>query len=340
LDNGEQVERINPCRVVVENQYDYHYEIVESTAMLFPLPWKSWNCTLPAIIDVGLFKPINGSSDHRYRVYSGELPGYESYYLAELQGNEFTRPGDNVTIQFGSLVDYENKTVSYHASIDTSCEFKRGGFGRNQKWLERDRRTYCVMHGIYRGEILDSVRSQVAYLNPMYAPDFDYFIPSILPKFPTEKIKTGPINLCVSGKKRNHAMLAEALQHLDNVLVSVFGRNRELQLEAYSKVSHLLVPVREPDFRSFQRRMSHCQIILPLIDPEMNPNYFRIELPDGKGRKMLTGAVTQAIGYKIPTVAHVELEEIYHDHWTAPVDVYNDTASFLPALKRALERVP
>jgi hypothetical protein len=55
---------------------------------------------------------------------------------------------------------------------------------------------------------------------------------------------------------------------------------------------------------------------------------------------MLTGGgVTQAIGYKIPTVSHVDLEEIYHGLWTAPVDVYNDTASFLVALKRAVERV-
>jgi hypothetical protein len=342
--NEKHVVTRNPCRVVVENQFDFHYEIIESTAMLFPLPWNDMNCTLPAIVDVALPKLIEGAKDQKHRRLSGELPGYESYYLKQVQGSVVTRPGDNVDIQFGSLVDYENKTVSYHASIDTSCEWQGvtqgGNFADHQKWLEDNHRAYCVMHGVFKGEVWDSVRSQVCYLNPMYAPDFDYFIPSILPKFPMEKTKTGFINLCVSGKNRNHAMLAEALQHVQNVTVSIFGRPEELQLEAYNNVSHLLVPVQEPDFLSFQKQISECQIVLPLIDPSVNPNYFRIDIPDEKvGQKMLTGAVTQAIGYKIPTVSHVDLEEIYHDDWTAPVDVYNDTASFITALKRAIERV-
>ena len=39
----------------------------------------------------------------------------------------------------------------------------------------------------------------------------------------------------------------------------------------------------------------------------------------------MTGNIPVIVAYKIPSVMHIELEHIYHSHFTAPVTVYNDT---------------
>ena len=46
-----------PCRVALENKMDYHYEVIESTILRFPLPWKKLGCNpniQPIQFDVAL----------------------------------------------------------------------------------------------------------------------------------------------------------------------------------------------------------------------------------------------------------------------------------------------
>ena len=72
-----------------------------------------------------------------------------------------------------------------------------------------------------------------------------------------------------------------------------------------------------------------------LVDPERNSGFFA----GANSVKKLTGSVSQAIGYKIPTVMHADLHHIYHDQLTASVEAYNDTLSFTAALDRMLMAV-
>ena len=103
-------------------------------------------------------------------------------------------------------------------------------------------------------------------------------------------------------------------------------------------VSHLAEVVREARFVEYQRSLSRCDIILPLITPTLNAAYFHNET---KSLRKLSGFVSQAIGYSVPTVLHQDLYEIYQDHWTAPSTTYqdDDPASLVQALLQMVEQL-
>ena len=77
------------------------------------------------------------------------------------------------------------------------------------------------------------------------------------------------------------------------------------------------------DFVEFQRRIAtQCHVLLPLVDPSSTPQYFHDADDDGPHQTKLTGFVSQAVAYRLPMVAHVDLKRIYQDYWTAPVIAY------------------
>lgn len=315
-----------PCSVAIENTADGHYELIESTILRYPLPWSQLNCSTKntVVFDVALFEHSG--------VYTGEKSGWERYFRQRLQHQNATRI-DGIQARFGELVHYTNYSKIYDAIIGVSCDSST----TFQRWLRLSLRRYCILHQTCRTCKSDIIQ-RTCMLNPMHPRCF--FLPIDLPQFQERQPPSPLARVCVSGSVRNHAMLAEALATLQPRSVRFFIHDRLLEgvhpLEFYKarNVSHLIEMVREKDFLTFQKSMSMCHVLLPLIDPVYNPAYFF----HGRHRK-LTGAVPQAIAYKIPTVSHVELEAIYHNYWTAPVQVYNDTASFILALEQMMASV-
>ena len=88
-------------------------------------------------------------------------------------------------------------------------------------------------------------------------------------------------------------------------------------------MSHYVHLVHEKDFYLFQEHIAQCNLLMPLVDPEHNSGFFA----GVNSMKKLIGSVSQAIGYRIPTIMHEDLHRIYHDQLTAPVEAYNDTAA-------------
>jgi hypothetical protein len=325
----------NRCRITLENKNDYHYEIIESVAQLYPLPFNDWNCTLPAVVDVALIKQWNGPKPI-------DKAGYEEYFRNSLQGKLVTRP-DNITIQFGELADYSNYSTAYHyhAYIDLTCDANYRPF---TKLLAERPLMYCVLHGEMDKKLPGlplppSSQRRICYLNPTIDPESCFFIPSILPQFPLAESQSSTgrtMNLCVRGAQGHHELLAQALHELQvNISVSIVHRKigpGEMRPYKEWNVSHLVERIEWPDFVAYQRKMADCSILVLLIDPERNPNYFR-------SPKKLSGQISQAIGHKIPVVAHEDLDRIYHDYWTAAVEVFVDPVTFREALKRMIQRV-
>jgi hypothetical protein len=79
------------CRVVLENKMDYHYEIIESTILQFPLPWEKLGCNVTtAARGAGSSKkrPIVtfdvALADHH--TFGNEKEGWMDYFTTSLKG--------------------------------------------------------------------------------------------------------------------------------------------------------------------------------------------------------------------------------------------------------------
>jgi hypothetical protein len=319
---------MEPCYLVLENKVDFHYEMLESAMMQYPLPWNELKCdiTQPVQFDVALSKSVGHD-------FAGEGEGWVKYFLSSLQYSERER-ADGVVIRFGDFVDYSSYARQYHAVVDASCDFYQ-----NKPWEEREDNTFCVMHGPKRYRYPESQLRKSCWLSPMHP--YCYFIPSTLPQFDPRPPPYPTLHACVSGKNRHHAILAEALARLrpEGVRIRMYERRRDGEYagqEEYLRwgVSEWIEVVQVPGFLEYQQSMSTCHLILPLLDPIANPDYF----PQHE-RKMLTGALSQAIGYRIPSVMHEAMEIIYHQHLNAPVRTYTNAESFTLALDAMLTLV-
>jgi len=119
------------CRVIIENQFDYHNEVLENVVLRYPLPWHKFNCTTSKAIiyDFTLFQnrfhlKISGTSTalskkERY-LNETEFWGWKMYFEDALQHKVFDR-NDGPKIQTKA---YFNNLVSYDidAFIDATCD--------------------------------------------------------------------------------------------------------------------------------------------------------------------------------------------------------------------------
>jgi hypothetical protein len=143
-----------PCRILLENKVDFHYEVIESTALRYPLPWDELGCDPSSpqlqqqlqrqqiagnrqahpivVVDVALAPSYAVSTMH-----SGKV-GWERYFSSHLQGRIQIRPVDQVTIQFGNLVEWEGKSPlsmsPYHAVIGVTCD---AGYKSFKNWIKQ-----------------------------------------------------------------------------------------------------------------------------------------------------------------------------------------------------------
>ena len=313
------VEANSPCRIVVENKVDYHYEILESVAMRYPLPWEALGCDGKLVVVDFALTTKKGSD------FKGEGVSWEDYYLKSVRGQQRIRE-DGVRVEFGDLVDHRLYQQPYAAVVDASCDFDQV-----LPWDERHPNTFCVFHKTPTRYMFPREQlGRACWLSPLHSSC--YFIPTDLPEFPKAR-QSQKATLCVSGKNRHHGLLAAALRltGLENVELKIYGRwidKEKPGLSAYTNLSSW-EHIQEPSFVDFQRHMASCDVILPMIDPQHNPEYFVRE-------KMLSGAVSQAIAYRIPIVLQHELADIYDGHWTARTYSYDDVGGLAKGLTRAV----
>ena len=296
----ENSNKMPPCSVFVQNSKDYHYEVIESTILKYPLPWNKLDCDTsnPVVFDVGLVM-------HGQHRYSGELKGWMQYFNTHLQGQVMNR-FDGVQVRFGSIFDYQNYTKVPAARIGVSCDSNIPKF---KKWLRVNQNNFCVLHGTCPTCPKKMLREKACHLNPMHPNCF--FIPSVYPQFVQQAHNKNArnINACVSGSNRHHSMLAEALATLQpqGLKISILGRQKGTeQFYGQRNVSHYVHVVHEKYFYLFQKHIAQCDLLVPLVDPKHHPGFFA----GVNSMKKLTESVSQAIGYKIPTVMHEDLHHI------------------------------
>ena len=336
---------LRPCHIAVENKADFHYEVIESAIMQYPLPWDKFNCSKQhAIVDVAL-------SEMPGRFTVNEKESWQHYFETHLAGT--TRPrsiGDGAVMHFSSIQKYSNYSRVYDAIIGVSCDC----FDIRAQ-LNKGENQFCVLHGTVPDKITskgtwENYKKRVCWVNPMFP---CYFIPSDLPQFKREKFQKGDkLRLCLKGSSPITSLqyVFDGVKSLQkggddpNVEIIIVGRKiKQLSERISLENNHNMTRfVDENDFYKFQEAMSKCHALLPLMHPwEKDGKKYFPRFTDGK----LSGFISQSIGLKLPILVHEEIRSLYGKHFDAPVWSYlsnslNDTQSFIDAFGEMVKQLP
>lgn len=343
------------CRVlIVQKLVDYHYEVLESVAMRYPLPWHNLrhDCSNsgltesdPIIID---FVLCFGWKMHVPGFNRLEGWGWKRYFERYLKGRIRKRVNaDSRIIQFRSIQGVPPVPLSvidwdgYAAQIETTCDTDPL-FASAKLWMRQDKKAhFCVVHG--EAPMHRSLRRRTCYLNPQFAPQC-WFIPADYPSFPPPPPPSeNGLRVCIPSFGRDHAPLVQALRELKpkNITVIVNGRTAKIPHEfAKNDLSHYVKTNRDAiDYWEFQRSMSQCHVMIPLVENRgITKRYFRGNESDNLGK--LSSCIAQSIGNRIPTIMHTSVVKIYGMELTAPFYEYNtieDGSSFTAAFRQMLE---
>jgi hypothetical protein len=349
----EDEDNRRPCRVIIENKVDFHHEILESIALRYPLPWEKYNCssTKPIMFDFALFDnrfpngmitcPEKKCPKH---LNETEFVGWKRYFEGHLQNKTFDRAVDGRTVRYNKLIkyaEYESSPLGPpDAVIDATCDI----YQRFLVWLTHGTYdNYCVLHR--ECEFCEDAHyNKSCFLTPMWPKSQCTFLPSDLPRFSREDLHSTlqeddgddldllQTTVCLFGRERNHTQWANIFLQCPyekyNVkfiigsrvysVKRIYARASGIPDKALSFVEH------ERDYVKFSKRVAQCDILLPATDPIDRPAHFPPSISGEKSKRKLTGSISQVVGYKLHSVMHHELERIYHDYFTAPVEVYGD----------------
>lgn len=335
----------NYCRVLVKDTVSFHYEVLESIMRQFPLP------------DSVVHSPICNSSTliFDFRVCTKEKRGsaWASYMKSRFQDSQAAveRRDTTVTLDLNSSTINEwrklgqiqdvskplRDPLAHVATIWATCECS------NEEvfiFLNSSNTNFCVLHNTC---LPLRNHPRVQYLSPPHNTSA-YFLPIHLPPVPIVHTDNsdGPVRICSIGHttRRSFEELALALASLlqppptttRNVHVWILGKGPLPETFHDWMVSDLVRQFQIDGMKEYHEKAAECDVILTLVEPASHPDYFG-------GSNKLTGSIPIAIAYKKEMIIHEELERIYHDHLTAPVETYGDNnGSFEDALKRFLQR--
>lgn len=339
------------CRILVMQQMlDVHLEVLESVALRYPLPWEDLGCSKAGIdekdpILVDFLLPFQWYPPAKHSKL--ESWGWREYFEERLRGVTKRRvKAEGRFVQFGNVVNGTDSIIdaSYAAQIDATCDIQPK---RSWAWMRQDeRRNYCILHGKSNPTMIvpPDLANRICYLNPMHSPNC-WFLPTDFPEYPPPLPPSSTNNMTVCIPRKNATFVARALNqlHTTKVVVMMMGRtvkSRDMDLFKAHNVSGY-VKVRKGMYLVFQQRISQCHVIIPLLDPVSTPKYF---LGDDASVNVgrLSGYVAQSIAYRMPTILHKDVVDIYRDVLSAPYFSYetttqDDGSSFVAAFQEMLE---
>jgi len=367
----EEQESQRACRVVIENNVDYHHELIESAVLRFPLPWDEFNCskTKPIIYDFSLFQNRWPNKIHEWirtipkpnHLNETEFWSWKTYFEENLQGKSFQRT-DGRLAYYKSLVSYSEYKNSANGPLDAliglTCPEREF-----HKWIRRGKgKNYCILHGYNnsteeQNPRIEGFLKKSCFLTPsMWPGDQCTFLPTDLPKINLDKTSKDPseIKICVFGNAYNDAEFASLFSKVPyneyNAKFYVAGsrypthtNDGSILKRTYNlinSIANMTIIVHEKDVIQFAKFQASCDILLSKATPSSRPDFFLSSVMGSEARRRMTGNIPVIVAYKIPSVMHVELERIYHSHFTAPVSVYNDTMeSKVTALRNMMVQV-
>lgn len=318
------------CHVIILNNVDFHYEVIESTVLRFPLPFHEFNCSVtkfPIIYDFSLY-------DNRFHLKIGGLAspfslkakflnqtefwGWKKYFDRNLKGQTFPK-NDKYKSKalFRNLINYEEKSYpEVDAVIDVTCDASK----RFQPWLLSSDNNYCVLHGANK-KILSknpSLFLKSCFLSPMWPREQCQFAASDLP-FARENVKSvrlekPGVKICVLGGNRNLTlaceMFSKSMHDFYNATLH-FSLRDKIGLPKIIRsfgIKDKASIYSEIDYIKYHEHLTKCDLILPLREPNESSSHFPW------GGKKSSGIVPVIIAYQIDVLAHYKFIKIY-EHW-------------------------
>jgi len=212
------------CRVLVHNTPDYHYELLESVVLKYPLPWDDMPCNfsksntvifeLAVAHELGLTKELYGYIDYfrtfvqgtqRQRIVAESKRNHQANTNSSakeiIQVQQHRRMPNNredVVAIMGDIMSIGDPILQsrdYAAKIEVSC-------GYNKEWTVGHERNYCVQHvdcdldpnhPDFCGK---NETPRNCWLNPMHNDTRYgcYFMPDVFPMYPESLCNTDNTN--------------------------------------------------------------------------------------------------------------------------------------------------
>ena len=324
--------KLPDCRVLIlNNAFNFHYEVLESILALYPLPEvPTGSCNHSSLqftvaIPHGRV-PFQKTKSKSWNEYANTAMMGKNYY-------SYATEGQSRHLATVLQVPGRDKvgTDGFDYFINASCYCR---LPQDLEWLQNSTSNFCVFHESCE-EHKNS--SQAMWLNPHHE---RHFFPSLLPRFEPyagPKQNQDHHNLCVVGSpsRRNYDYVINYLNTLGNTTTDVHFHNfgwglLPTSLDAWS---HRVTSHSIGNYVEFQRSVVQtCDAIMPLLRPTTQPDYFT-------GAKKLSGSIVQAAAYKLPIVLHHDLAKLYESHIVDTVTHGDDQESYNDAIQRLLHRL-
>lgn len=352
--------RRRPCRVLIENNYCFHEETLESVMTKIPAEWilapddddDYLQCNQQELVyDFGLGCLISGRMLF-WVSYFRKFAQAQNSLMSERPTDGYDLDGDNRTVAkpkriAGQVVipklvhsfwRYPRGLDDYDIVIRATCYCRPSDLD----WMMASSNRYCVLHN----HCPESVNMSRAFSVNPYNPRF--YLPTALPGTLTGRSVESvgrqhrpPYQLCTIGntKRRNFEYINAFLEaprakpYLAKMNVRILGEGPfpEMLNTTFLRqyVDH---PRPKLSFIKFQKEIqSECDVILMLLDTKTHNPYFY---------NKLSGAVVSAAAYNIPAVIHEELASSYHQYLPDVYHTHKDSyESFIDALLQMMDHL-
>ncbi|KAI2498594.1 hypothetical protein MHU86_15884 [Fragilaria crotonensis] len=309
------------CKALVLNQeYNCHYEVLESILALYPLPQLPY-CNRSRIKFT--FAISTGEEREIWRERSASWYDYATQSMTRNEYTEFV--GQSRVLEKVIRNSSRPTTRDYDYQIGASCYCHKN---TDVRWLLESETHFCVFHETCE-RFANS--SQAMWVNPKMKRSL---FPSILPRFDHRRDDNHTThNLCVIGsvERREYRLVLKYLSdhlHLSRIQFHHFGVGK-----IKPRLKRFVILHSIPNYTEFQLNLYRtCDAILSLVTRSGHPEYF-------KGPTKLSGAVVQAAAYRKPILLHKDLATVYHKHLVHVETHRDDYESFSAGLNRLLNHL-
>jgi hypothetical protein len=310
------------CHALILNgEYNCHYEVLESILALYPLP------QLPYCDQSQIRFTIAISNGERKGEWRERSASWYEYATQSMTRNIYTEfDGQSRVLEKVIRISSRptSRGVDYHIGASCYCENDS-----DVKWLLESETHSCVFH-----ETCDifANSSQAMWVNPKMRRSF---LPVILPQFDHPRdVNKLTHNLCVIGgaQRREYGFLLQYMSlphlHFSRIQLHHFGGGRiSKSLQGFVTIHSI------PNYTEYQLNVYRsCDAILSLVTRTMHPEYF-------EGPTKLSGSVVQAAAYRKPILLHQDLGAVYQNYLVHVETHGDDYDSFSVGLDRLLNRL-
>jgi hypothetical protein len=312
------------CKALVLNEeHNYHYEILESVLALYPLPHLS-SCNRSQIKFT--FAIADGEENTFWRDRSASWYEYATQRMARNEYDALEGQSRVLEMVIRNSSRPTARGFDYHIRASCFCQNET-----DVLWLLESERHFCVFH-----EYCDIVAniSRATWVNPKMPRSF---FPAILPKFDHPRMVDNVThNLCIvgEGKRREYELVADYLSNHplhSGMHFHHFGIGNVAPTMKPFTNDITLHPI--PNFVDYQFALyMTCDAILALMTRSGRPQYF-------EGPTKLSGSIVQASVYQKPILVHKDLAQVYRDHLVHVETYTDDVGSFSIGFDRLLDRL-